>query len=232
MRIIITLTLFAFLALSPENSWAEKIYRVVVFGDSLTSGYQLQQQDAFPARLEQRLRAAGYEKIEVINMSKPNASTASATADVDLVVQKLPDVVVIELGFNDTKRGVVSSAIANNLNNMVETFKRAGAYVVLMGIEPPAAMGEDYTREVTSYFASVASARGIALYPSTLEGILNNYALTLADGIHPNSAGVDVMVEGVLPIVDVGLRWRYEVYLHEAEQAERIRRAGVAVPQP
>ena len=229
MQLRIALTLFALMIASPENSWAEKIYRVVIFGDSITAGYQLQPQDAFPARLESKLRAAGYENVEVINMSKPNASTASATAESSAVGAKLPDVIILELGFNDSKRGVLASAIASNLNTIIADFKHTGAYIIFMGIDPPSGANLDYAEEVSAYYHSITGATSIAFLPSALEGVKDNAALTLADGMHPNSAGVDVLVEKILPYVDNGLRWRYEVYLHELEQADKAKRSG-AVP--
>ncbi|MDX2072868.1 MAG: GDSL-type esterase/lipase family protein [Alphaproteobacteria bacterium] len=232
MRIYPAAILFVFLCLSPAESWAEKNYRVVVFGDSITSGYQLQANDAFPSKLERRLRASGYDRLEVINMSKENATTASATEETGLVAQKLPDVIIVQLGYNDTKRGVIASAIASNLNTIISDLVNTKAYIILVGIPAPEGIHEHYSYEVASYFYSIARSFAIPLYPSAIAGIEGNAALTMADGKHPNTAGVDVMVEGLLPLVDSGLRWRYEVYEQELQQAKKNQNALVMPPPP
>lgn len=220
MRILPLFTLLVFLLGSPENSWAGKIYRVVLFSDSITSGYQLQAQESFAAKLESKLHASGYEQLEVINIGKENMTTASATEDIELVRQKLPDVVIVQLGFVDAKRGVLASAIALNLNNIVYALKETGAYVILVGSPVPDGMGEDYKYAVTNGYVTVANTLGVPLYPSAVEGVAGNPDLTLADGIHPNTAGVEIMVNGIFPLVDTGLRWRYDVYMQELEQAK------------
>lgn len=132
MRIYLPAILFLFLFLSPEDSWAEKNYRVVVFGDSIISGFQLQPQESFPAKLEQRLRASGYDHLEVINLSKDNLSSANAIAQTDLVAQKLPDVIILQLGFNDTARGVLASAIHYNLNTIIYELKKPAPILSLL----------------------------------------------------------------------------------------------------
>lgn len=225
------LILGLFILSSPVDSWAEKNYRVVVFGDSITSGYQLQQQEAFPARLEQKLHAAGYDHLDVINMGKENASTSSAVMETDGVAEKLPDVIIVQLGFNDAKRGVVSSAINYNLNLIISALKNTGAYIILVGVPAPESSEERYRYEIGEIFSRIAIAHKITLYPSALEGIDNDPRLTMADGKHPNTAGVEVMVNGILPLVDTGLRWRYEVYEQELQQS-RKEQGIVPLPPP
>jgi len=231
MRIYLPAILFLFLFLSPEDSWAEKNYRVVVFGDSIISGFQFQPQESFPAKLEQRLRASGYDHLEVINLSKDNLSSANAIAQTDLVAQKLPDVIILQLGFNDTARGVLASAIHYNLNTIIYELKKTGAYLILVGSPASNSREEGYDREVETNFYNLATSNNIPLYPSALEGIINNPELTMADGKHPNAAGVEIMVNGLLPFVDTGLRWRYEVYKQEIDQMKK-EQGITALPPP
>lgn len=233
MRSSLFVILFTLILATPEISWAAKVYRVVVFGDSITSGYQLQPQDAFPARLEQRIRAAGYEDASVVSLGRIDLTSAAATAETDAVLQALPDVVVVQLGFNDTKRGVIASAIANNINIILSALKKSGAYIVLVGMPAPDGSAEAYKSEVMGNYYSLSSRYGAALYPSAIEGIAHNPSLTLADGLHPNTAGVEYMVEGIYPLVDLGLRWRYEVYQQEQAQMQAVKPPGlppVSVP--
>ena len=205
-----------FVLLSPVVSWADsKLYRVVVFGDSITSGYQLQEQDAFAARLKKRIHAAGYDKVEVLNLGNIGATTASATTEVQKLGDYTPDVIIIELGFNDAKRGVIASAVKFNLNTIIDAAKKTGSYVILAGVEPPATVSDEYRAEFAEIFTSLATSHSVALYPNILEGISSDPSFTLADGMHPNTIGVEHMVDTIFPAVDTGLRWRYEVYQHE-----------------
>lgn len=227
MRYLLLLILFASALLSPQDSWAEKRYRVILFGDSLFSG--LQGDGAMRARMEQKLHAAGYEHLEVLDMSTPGMTATGAIDEAPKVAQKMPDVVLVSLGYNDMNRGVLPSAISFSLSSVLHTLKLSGAYVILTGAPVPAARNENYAYEAQGAYHSLATASN-AFYPSITEGIRNAPALTMADGVHPNSAGVDIIVDALLPLVDTGLRWRYEVYLQQIRQQELEKNAPV-VPQ-
>jgi len=231
MRIIPLLTLLVFLFVSPENSWAGKIYRVVLFSDSITAGYQLQAQETFAAKLQSKLHASGYEQLEVINLGKENATTASATENLDAVREKLPDVIIVQLGYVDAKRGVLASAVGHNLYTIVSSLKSTGAYIILLGSPVPEGMGEEYKVAIANNFVNTANSMGVPLYSSAVEGVAGNPSLTLADGIHPNTAGVEIMVNNIFPLVDTGLRWRYDVYMQELEQS-KTNTLNSTVPPP
>lgn len=215
MRIALLRSLYIICLICPQNSWADKLYRVVILGDSITSGYQLQPQDAFPAKLQRKIHTAGYDRVEVINMGQDNATTASTLSYVDSVAGKLPDVIVVQLGFNDAKRGVPTTATGSNLNRIVATLKRTKAYVVLAGVIAPGGTSATYQRNVAYNFYNIAKLQKVPLLQNILAGIANNPYLTLADGMHPNTVGVDTMVENIFPLVDVGLRWKWTVYQQE-----------------
>ena len=221
MHIYLSIILSLFFMLSPQESWAEKKYRIIVFGDGIISGYQLQSQEAFPAKLEQRLRAAGYDHLEVISLGNDNLSSANAIAETERVVEKLPDVIIIQLGYNDTVRGVLPSAINYSLNTIISDLKKTRAYIILVGTPAANNSDENYAHNIETNFYTLASTHNVPLYPSALEGIINNTELTMADGKHPNAAGVEVMVNGLLPFVDTGLRWRYEIYQQDLEQMKK-----------
>lgn len=232
MRILVVFTLFVLLVTSPEISRAEKVYRVVVYGDSITSGYQLQPQDSFPARLEKKILSNGYEGVTVINLSREDATTASATATTDQVLQTLPDVIIVQLGYNDARRGVLASAVAHNLKNIIIELKKSGAYIIVMGTPAPDGSADAYKNQIMNNYYEVSGNESVALYPSAVEGIAHNPALTLADGIHPNTAGVEMMVDGVFPLVDLGLRWRYEVYVQQQQQSLAAKPPGLPPVEP
>jgi len=225
--------LFALLAAFPlflansHDARADKVYQIVVFGDSITGGYQLQPQDAFPARLERRIRQAGYDNIQMHNLSEISATTASATAEVDKVIATLPDVIIVQLGFNDAKRGVVSAATRSNLTDILKALKKTGAYIILAGTPAPDGVADSYKDDVEATYVTVAHEAGVPLVPNILVGVANYPSMTLADGRHPNTVGVETMVENVLPFVDTGLRWRYEVYLHEIKEEQKMKPPGL-----
>lgn len=200
---------------------ATKSYHVVVFGDSLTSGFRLQPQDGFPAQLERKIRAAGYDQITVHNLSVPGMTSAAATERVDEVLRLQPDVIIIQLGYNDAKRGVISTAIGHSLNTITHQLKQTGAYVILAGSPAPRGVADAYAHAITQNYYQIAKKLEVVLYPSILAGITDDPSLTLADGIHPNSRGVEMMVEQIFPYVDAGLRWRYEVYLHDQQYSQQ-----------
>ncbi len=204
--------------ISPANSFADKYYRVVLFSDRLTSGNKIQEQGGFSDRLEKKLRATGYNRIEVINLGKENYLTSSALSDTELVERENPDVVIIQLGFNDSALGVPSATIGYNLGIIINDIKKTGAYIILIGAESPANMGNKYRHEVDLQYHAIASAHKISLYPNALEGLADNQALTLADGRQLNAAGIETLVTNILPMVDAGLRWRYELYMETVER--------------
>ena len=228
MKNLIASILCALWLLSPANSWAGKSYRVAVFADGVMGGYQLQEQDTFAAKLKKKIQAAGYDQIEVFNVSTFGTTTASATDDVDQVTALRPDVVIVQLGFNDAKRGVVTSAIGSSLNSIIARVKETGAYIILAGIRAPAGTEENYARAIEETYHNAAESNSVPLYPNVMEGIAEHPSLTLADGMHPNTVGVEYMVEALFPLVDVGLRWRYEVFQQEMQNNKQGQ--GVVAP--
>lgn len=213
-KILLTLAV-VFLLAPPAH--AEKEFRVVVFGDSLSSGYQIQPDDAFPAKLERKIKLAGYAKTKVISISSANATTASATQEVDKVKRELPDVIIIMLGINDVIRSVLPSATKNNLNAIITQLKPTGAFIVLVGVSAPIQNGKNYYQETQANFYELAKMHNLYFFPTALLGVEGNPSFTMADGIHPNALGVDVMVENIYPFVNTGLRWRLDVYKYEQE---------------
>ena len=200
-----------FLLLRPENSWADKFYRVVVFGDKVTAGKHAQRDDVFHAQLKRRLREVGYDRVDVVNLSKPDATVASATQDVELVRFEQPDVVIIMLGMNDISRRVLPESTQSSLTHIVKGLKPLNAYIILVGMVPPASMGEQYVHQMQVAYQAVATEQQVAFYADALAGVRDNPSRTMADGVSPNAVGIKIMVEHLLPLVDTGLRWRYEL---------------------
>lgn len=227
MQVFLGFILAIMLMACPQNSWADKVYHIVVFGDGITSGYQLQPQDAFPARLERRVREAGYDQVKVFSLGDSNWTSAEATSQLQPVIDALPDVIIVQFGYNDSKRGVVAEATRSNLNVIVSGLKKTGAYIILAGTPAPEGVADSYRQAVEANYTDIAAATAVPLVPNILEGVANYPTMTLADGRHPNTVGVETMVENIFPFVDTGLRWRYEVYMHEINEQRKTKPPGL-----
>jgi len=175
--------------------------RVVAFGDSLTAGFRLAPNEAFPVRLEKALRAKGLD-IKVENAGVSGDTTGGGLARLDWAVPEATDVVILELGANDALRGVDPQVTRTNLDKIITQLKAKGAKVLLTGMFAPKNWGEDYAKRFDAIFPDLAKAHDLPLYPFFLDGIALRPEFNLDDGLHPNAKGVDVIVERILPHVE------------------------------
>ena len=177
-----------------------KTTEIVVFGDSIAAGFGLPQGQAFPARLEAKLRADGFA-VHVINAGNSGDTTADGLARLDWSLAGKPDIVILELGANDALRGLDPATVRANLDTMIARIQASGAKVLLAGMQAPTNWGEDYRRDFDRIYPELAQARGVALYPFLLDGVALDPQLNQADGIHPNERGVGIIVDHIAPYV-------------------------------
>ena len=187
------------LAAAPAARAAEPII-LAVLGDSLTAGFGLAPDRAFPARLEAALRAAG-EDVRVINAGVSGDTSAGGLARLDWVLGDAPDAVIVELGSNDSLRGLDPADTYANLEKIVLALKARDMTAMLAGMMAPRNLGREYVEEFDGIYPRLAAAHDILLYPFFLDGVALNPALNQADMIHPNEQGVDVIVSRMLPSV-------------------------------
>ncbi len=183
---------------APEESTP---LRIAVLGDSLAAGYGLGAAEAFPARLERALRARGWN-VRVINAGVSGDTTAGGRARLDWTLAESPDLMIVELGGNDALRGLAPDSTAANLDAILTRLKERGVQPILAGMRAPRNLGQDYYTKFDALFPRLAGKHGVPLYPFFLEGVAGDPALNLGDGIHPNAKGVEVIVEGILPLVE------------------------------
>ena len=207
----------AIMAALCSDALAQSQLRIVIYGDSLTSGYQLSPDSGFPVKLERKLREIGFDNFEVVNMSQVGETTAGGLDRLAALQAKRPDIVIVELGANDAMRGIGTNLIHQNLAYIIAPLQASNTYIILMGIKAPESMGYGYSQQLDAALAQVATTQKVAFYPFALEGIAGHAELTLADGYHPNSKGVDVMVEGVYRMVNAGMRWKLEALRYQQE---------------
>lgn len=175
--------------------------RILALGDSLTAGYQLSPEAAFPVQLEAALKARGHDAI-VINAGVSGDTTAAGLARLDWSLGEGADAVIVELGANDALRGLPPASARANLDKIVASLSERGIPVLLAGIAAPRNMGEEYVAEFERMYAEIAAEHDAILYPNFLEGIPISAETVLPDGIHPTQKGVAIIVEGILPKVE------------------------------
>ncbi|MFT4161434.1 arylesterase [Shinella sp.] len=178
--------------------------KLVGFGDSLMAGYQLPAADAFPVKLEAALRAKGHE-VEVANAGVSGDTTSGGLARLDWSIPDGTQGVILELGANDALRGIAPEETEKNLDAMLTRLKERGIAVLLAGMLAPPNMGADYAGRFDGIYRRLSEKHGVPLYPFFLDGVVTKANLQIEDGMHPNPAGVDVMVQSILPTVETFL---------------------------
>lgn len=173
----------------------------MAFGDSLTAGLGLSESEAFPAKLAQALKAKGLN-VEVANAGASGDTASAGLARLDWSVPEGSDAVIVELGANDALRGVDPKTTRAALDKILRRLKERNIPVLFAGMQAPRNLGEAYARAFDPIFPELAAAQGVLFYPFFLEGVVTDSKLNQRDGIHPNAAGVDVIVARMLPKVE------------------------------
>lgn len=177
---------------------------VLALGDSLTAGYGLRADKAFPAQLQAALGEHGVDA-KVINGGVSGDTSAGGLARLDWMLGDKPDLVIIELGANDGLRGLDPAVTRDNLDRIIARLRETGARVLLAGMVAPANLGARYGEKFTSIYPALAQKHGTAFYPFFLDGVAMDPALNQEDGIHPTAEGVAVIVSNILPAVIASL---------------------------
>ena len=180
---------------------------IVALGDSLTAGFGLADDVSFTTQLETALAAQEIDA-RVVNAGVSGDTTAGGQARLDWVMADTPDLVIVELGANDGLRGIDPDVTFANLDDIVGRLLARDASVLLTGMLAPPNLGRQYGDAFNSVFPRLAEKHGVALYPFFLDGVAAVPSLNQADGIHPNEAGVAVIVERILPFVTQALATR------------------------
>jgi acyl-CoA thioesterase-1 len=178
---------------------------LVAFGDSLTAGLGVRPEESYPSRLEARLRAAGYD-YRVVNAGVSGDTTAGGLRRVDWALKSKPEIVIVALGANDGLRGQDLKSVRSNLDAIVARFQKAGAHVLLAGMEMPPNYGARYTTDFRAIFAEVARKRGATFMPFLLTGVAGDPRLNQSDGIHPTAEGYAAVSDRLWPYLQPLLR--------------------------
>lgn len=181
--------------------------RILFFGDSLTAGYGLSEEQAFPALVEKELNETFNGKYEVINAGLSGETSAGGKSRIDWVLQKPVDILVLELGANDGLRGLPLSQTKDNLQAIIDKAraKNQNVRVIIAGMEVPPNLGEEYASAFRKIFPALAEKNNAALIPFLLDGVAGNKQLNLPDGIHPNPEGHRIVAKNVLDVLETVL---------------------------
>jgi acyl-CoA thioesterase I len=171
---------------------------LVCFGDSITAGYGLQPDQAYPAALERKLDRAGY-RYEVNNQGTSGATSKDAVANVRTVLQLHPEVVIVEFGGNDGLRGLPLDLTRSNLDTVLTTLQNAHIKVLLAGITLPPNYGPDYIQVFAAMFRDLAQKHHTAFVPMIYKDLVRVPNTIQADGIHPTARGSEIIADTLFP---------------------------------
>ena len=176
-------------------SFAQK--KLIVLGDSLSEGYGVAKDAAYPAVLEKKLHEAGKKEWTVINAGVSGSTTASGVGRMKWIFKNKPDVVLLALGANDGLRGLKVEESEKNLAAAIEYAQKEKVRVILGGLYMPPNYGKDYTGKFKKMYEDLAKKYKVTFIPFILDQVAGNPKYNLADGIHPNEEGHKIIAENV-----------------------------------
>lgn len=176
---------------------------ILFFGNSLTAGYGIDQDEAFAGLTQSRIDSLGKD-YRVINGGLSGETTAGGLSRLDWFLEEEPYIFILELGGNDGLRGIQLSETKSNLLAIIDKVrsKYPDTKIILAGMQIPPNMGQEYTDEFKAIYPAVAAEKNVTLIPFLLEGVAGNPELNLPDGIHPTEEGHKIVMETVWPYIE------------------------------
>lgn len=183
------------------SSKTEDLPAIIAFGDSLTAGYGLSEEQAYTTLLQRKLDEKNY-RYRVVNAGVSGDTSAGGARRIDWALEGQVKFLILELGGNDALRGQPVTVMKNNLAQIIERAQSRGVTVVLAGMEAPPNLGPEYTKAYRQVFRDLANKYKLALVPFVLEGVGGRADLNQEDGIHPNVEGEKIMTENVWRVLE------------------------------
>ena len=192
-----------FCALPPAGGFAasDAPVKIVALGDSLSAGYGLPAEAAFPARLAAALKAKGIAAT-IVNAGVSGDTASGGLGRLDWSIPQGTEAVILELGANDAMRGIDPTVTKTALDTILKKLKDRHITVLLAGMRAPRNLGPDYVGAFDAIYPALASTHGVVFYPFFLEGVATDPKFNQGDGLHPNAAGVNLIVARILPQVE------------------------------
>ena len=184
--------------IAKETTPVTKKKSIVFFGNSLTAGYGLSPEQAFPALIQKKIDSLGLP-YQVINAGVSGETSSGGKTRIDWILHEPVDIFVLELGANDGLRGTPLSETKKNLQDIIDKVKARypDSKLVFAGMEIPPNMGQAYTTEFRNIYTELAAKNKMTLIPFLLEGVGGEPELNQADGIHPTAKGHLIVAENV-----------------------------------
>lgn len=199
IRLFNVIAFSAALAFAPAAADAKET-RLLLLGDSLVAGFGLPPEDGFIATLGRKLADKGVAAT-LLDGGVSGDTTAGGRARLAWSLGDKPTHAMVSLGANDALRGLPPEAAKDNLAAILAELKTAGVPVLLVGMRAPRNWGDDYADAFDAIYPDLADKSGAPLYPFFLDGVALDPNLNQADGIHPNAAGVQVIVDRIAPAI-------------------------------
>lgn len=186
---------------NPAHAQQSVPLEIVGVGDSLMAGYELPVDKSFTAQLEVALKAKGHD-VKVTNAGVSGDTSSGGLERLDWSVPDTTKLVILEFGGNDALRGITPDITRKNIESMIVRLKERKIDVVLAGMLAPPNLGKEYETAFNPIWPELAAKHQVPLIPFFLNGVAGQASLQLADAMHPNDAGVKVMVDNAMPIIE------------------------------
>lgn len=194
-----SILVFSLLLFTASFSYAQK--KLIVLGDSLTEGYGVAKDAAYPALLEKKLHEAGKKEWTVVNSGVSGSTTASGVSRMKWLFKSKPEAVLLVLGANDGLRGLKIEDSQKNLSDAIEYANSQKVRVILGGLYMPPNYGVAYTDKFKKMYESLAKKYKVTFIPFVLDKVAGNPKYNLADGIHPNEEGHKIIAENIFQVL-------------------------------
>lgn len=201
MRLLKVASIYLLL-LGFTKSYAQDDKTILFFGDSITAGYGLETEQAFPARIQSKIDSLDLN-YSVVNAGLSGETTAGGLRRVDWILQQQVEIFVLELGGNDGLRGIDPENTKKNLQGIIDKVQKTypNAEIVLTGMQAPPNLGKIYTDEFSNIFYELAEENNVIFMPFILKDVAGNPELNLPDGIHPTAKGHQIVAENLWDVL-------------------------------
>jgi acyl-CoA thioesterase I len=182
---------------------ASKTQTILFFGDSITAGYGLSPEEAFPALIEKQLAQKG-DKRKVVNAGLSGETSAGGLSRIDWILKQPVEIFVLELGANDGLRGLPVDQTKKNLQAIIDKVKTKypQTKIVIAGMMVPPNLGKEYSSQFQKIFPELAKKNNATLIPFLLENVAGKETLNQADGIHPTAEGHRIVARTVMKAIE------------------------------
>ena len=197
-RLTVLKVAFVFIYLLSYTSAEAQQQTILFFGDSITAGYGLDEEQAFPALIQQKIDSLGAEH-NVVNAGLSGETTAGGARRVDWILRQEIDIFVLGLGGNDGLRGIDPANTKENIETIITKVKAKSPdiEIVLAGMEAPPNLGDRYTERFRQLFSDVAEQHELTFIPFLLEDVAGIRELNQPDGIHPTAEGQQIIADNI-----------------------------------